>query len=345
MTKKFHRLEPVDAGDPAAAVGEPTLTGPSGFITTLARGDGIVVASWDEFHDVGRVHGLGIVENVDKARSVATVDWRRANFTVNPSPQGRTQWLNRTYFKFADKPAERYRLTEYFDDAFAVTAELVSPSEFVAPTVAAAKAGAAPTVESPTVPSPPATRAHPPRRNRVAPDGEIIVTPARGTFMGNRAYGNRWLVCELEFERDLKEPRKYEKLFFLDEAVALAAGHRPCNTCRRRRLDAYLGALQRSIDINGVPALDSALSAARSGVRPRASADSLPDGAFIALGPKDFRLVWRGRLHRWTPDGYEDSVPIAPADAVDATVLTPAPSVEALRHGYQVVVHPSVAND
>lgn len=64
-----------------------------------------------------------------------------------------------------------------------------------------------------------------PQCNRVAPNGEIFATPARGLFMGNRTSPPRWLVCDLHFKRNLKESRKYTKLFFLDEAVALAAGH------------------------------------------------------------------------------------------------------------------------
>src|SRR5271154_6206734 len=90
-----------------------------------------------------------------------------------------------------------------------------------------------------------------PRQNRVNPLGEIIATSERGTFMGNRGVlhddegrirrkwqGKRWLVCVLEFRgRKLKvmTPGRYTELFFLDEATALAAGHRPCAECRHAR--------------------------------------------------------------------------------------------------------------
>src|SRR5579884_3965447 len=90
-----------------------------------------------------------------------------------------------------------------------------------------------------------------PRQNRVTPFGEIITTSERGTFMGNRgvlhdAEGRigrawqvkRWLVCVLEFRgrhRMVMTPGRYTELFFLDEATALAAGHRPCFECRRQR--------------------------------------------------------------------------------------------------------------
>lgn len=88
-----------------------------------------------------------------------------------------------------------------------------------------------------------------PRQNRVNPFGEIIATPERGTFMGNRGVLHdeegrvrrkwkvkRWIVCVLEFrgrKRKVMTPRRYTELFFLDEATALAAGHRPCAECRR----------------------------------------------------------------------------------------------------------------
>ena len=81
--------------------------------------------------------------------------------------------------------------------------------------------------------------------NRVNPFGELFATPARGTLMGNRGgvihnaaqqivrqYRSRqWITCKLEFKgrrRKVMTPGLYTELFFLDEAVALAAGHRPC---------------------------------------------------------------------------------------------------------------------
>ena len=56
-----------------------------------------------------------------------------------------------------------------------------------------------------------------PQCNRVTLTGEIIAIRERGTFMGNRTSPPRWLICDLHFKRDLKEPRKYAKLFFLEE--------------------------------------------------------------------------------------------------------------------------------
>jgi hypothetical protein len=101
-----------------------------------------------------------------------------------------------------------------------------------------------------------------PLQNRVSPRGEIIVSPARGTFMGNRGgvlhnerrqivrpyASRRWITCLLEFKgrrRTVMSPGRYTELFFLDEAVALAAGHRPCAECRRDRFNAFRDAWER----------------------------------------------------------------------------------------------------
>ena len=154
--------------------------------------------------------------------------------------------------------------------------------------------------------------------------------------MGNRADRVRWLVCELEFERTLKSPRKYTKLFFMDEAVALAAGHRPCKTCRRARFEDYLSAARCASEIGGAPELDHRLSEARKTPYQKEEIRSLPDGAFVSLAAGDFRIVWRTRLYRWTPERYVDPVAIADLDVDEAHVMTPAVSLAALRHGYQV---------
>jgi hypothetical protein len=110
-----------------------------------------------------------------------------------------------------------------------------------------------------------------PRQNRVTPFGDIIATPERGTFMGNRGVlhdqqGNirrqwqlkRWLVCVLQFrgrKRTVMSPGRYTELFMLDEATALAAGHRPCAECRRERFNAFRSAwrLARAADASSLP--------------------------------------------------------------------------------------------
>jgi hypothetical protein len=198
-----------------------------------------------------------------------------------------------------------------------------------------------------------------PLRNRVTPSGEIIATTARGTFMGNRGILhdenqrivrnsrlNTWLICLLEFNgrrREVMSQGTYTELFFLDEAVALAAGHRPCGECRRTHYRAFIAAanVDNENPIAGARALDGRLKVSRSAPRSTAPIAALPDGVFVELADGDLRLVWDGALHRWTPEGYVEPVAIADAGVVQATVVTPSLSVAALRHGYPLTVHPS----
>ena len=200
-----------------------------------------------------------------------------------------------------------------------------------------------------------------PLRNRVTPSGELIATAARGTFTGNRGILHdadrrivrtsrldAWLICLLEFRgrrREVMSPGAYTELFFLDEAVALAAGHRPCGECRRTHYRAYLDAANVGNDdpIAGAKALDGRLKKSRSAERSTAQIASLPDGVFVEMADGDVRLVWDGALHRWTPEGYVEPIVIADAGVVEATVVTPSLSVAALRNGYPVAVHPSVS--
>ncbi len=130
-----------------------------------------------------------------------------------------------------------------------------------------------------------------PRQNRVTPFGAVIATPERGTFFGNRgvlhdAEGKlcwswqvkRWLVCVPEFRgrrRPLADPGRYTALFFLDEATALAAGHRPCFECRRPRFHAF-----RRAWVQGNPAVAQGREPTAEAIDDRLHAERLgPDGA------------------------------------------------------------------
>lgn len=200
-----------------------------------------------------------------------------------------------------------------------------------------------------------------PRRNRVTPTGEIVADPARGLFMGNRGIlhdesgrltglpwrHRAWICCLTAFRgrrRALMQPGRYTELFFLDEAVALAAGHRPCAECRREAYDRFRAAWARAgLGETRAQAMDRLLHAAR--VRPRragqvsheAAADSLPDGCFVAL-PGGPALVLGGGVRPWSFAGYGAPLP-RPAGRV--TVLTPAPLVAVLAAGYGPVLHGS----
>jgi hypothetical protein len=208
-----------------------------------------------------------------------------------------------------------------------------------------------------------------PRQNRVTPFGEIIATPERGTFMGNRGVLHddqghlrrawqlkRWLVCVLEFRgrhRTVMTPHRYTELFFLDEATALAAGHRPCAECRRERFLAFCNSWNTAHRKTGgaprptVEEIDQQLHVERvaddrSKRTFRANLANLPNGVFVRLsasGGKAY-LVWEKYLFAWTAGGY--TARRARPKNADVLVLTPPSTVAALRAGYVPCLHPSV---
>jgi hypothetical protein len=202
-----------------------------------------------------------------------------------------------------------------------------------------------------------------PLQNRVTPLGELVAVEARGLVYGNRgcfhdAEGvirqryptRRWIACRLEFKgwhRDpLLRPGCFTELFFLDEATALTAGHRPCALCRRADYTALLE-LWRDLHHGevGADAIDERLDAERrlGGSRRRihdATLDDLPDGAFV-LHEGEPWLVVGDELRRWTPAGYTDRV-ARPTGS--AALLTPPSLVELLRTEREPLVpflHPS----
>jgi hypothetical protein len=204
-----------------------------------------------------------------------------------------------------------------------------------------------------------------PLQNRVTPLGELIADSGRGLVYGNRgclhdAQGRihrshstrRWIACRLEFRgwlrRPLLQPGRFTELFFLDDATAMAAGHRACALCRRedyRRLSAIWGELHGGE--SGADAIDARLHAERldpagRGRRlHRAEIDGLPDGTFLLFGGETM-LVMGGHLLDWSPGGYRAVTPRPAGGRV--SVITPPSLVEVLRAGWQPLVpmlHPS----
>jgi hypothetical protein len=195
-----------------------------------------------------------------------------------------------------------------------------------------------------------------PRQNRVTPLGELIAVPDRGLVYGNRGclhdaesrirrrfQVKRWIACRLDFRgrhrADPMPPGRYTGLFFLDEATAFAAGHRPCAECRREDYNRFMerAGARRADEV------DERLHAERLGPYERHPLDGLPDGAFVLVDGVPW-LVLGAELLRWTPGGYTER---RPRPRGDATVITPATSVRALPGwtGAVPFFHPSARGD
>jgi hypothetical protein len=201
-------------------------------------------------------------------------------------------------------------------------------------------------------------------QNRVTPFSAIEAVPHRGLFMGNRGRlhdhqrrlvttgwrSRAWLICLLEFRgrhRTVMAPGGYTELFFLDEAVALAAGHRPCAECRRPAFRAFVAAWAGA---TGLPPRAAALDAAlhrdrvarlRSRVPAYSALAAVPFGAFFLLPGEDRRPWLRldGEAAAWSHGGYTDRARWPLSLVVD--VLTPSATLGALRAGYRPALHPS----
>lgn len=210
-----------------------------------------------------------------------------------------------------------------------------------------------------------------PLRNRVTPVGEIIATPERGLFLGNRGSihdddGNlrprqwqveRWITCLLQFKgrrQQLFRPGYYTHLFFLDEATAFAAGHRPCAECRRSEFDAFLRLWERANPRIGnasgrlrAPEVDHVLHGQRLAADGRKRTHSarlgdLPDGVIVTLADGLPRLLWHGALRTWSPGGYTEDHR-KPEPLAEVSLLTPPSITNVFAAGYAPFVHPSAA--
>ena len=211
-----------------------------------------------------------------------------------------------------------------------------------------------------------------PRRNRIDPFGDLRAVPQRMGFTGNRGClvddsralvrhhnGSLWITCVTEFRgwrHPLDQPHRWTPLFFLDDAVALAAGHRPCALCRRDAYRSYRDALTaglgrdqpiRAFEINArlnVERLRRGRGLDRSANRRLWSAVSgdLPDGSIVVGDRGEPRLVHGDLTWAFSFDGWVQPRPRSPTVAVE--VITPPTSVVALQHGYAPVLHPSVTS-
>jgi hypothetical protein len=201
-------------------------------------------------------------------------------------------------------------------------------------------------------------------QNRVTPEGEIVAVPARGLMMGNRGgalhdgdrtlgrrrwISRQWICCRLSFNgrhRQVMAPRRYTELFFVDEATALAAGHRPCFECRRQDFLRFACLWEEAHGRQGratATEMDRTLHPERvdrSGQKVvyRVALDQLPSGAFVRHDGLP-HLLHGGCLLPWSHEGY--GAPRPAGHSAHVEVLTPRSIVAALSAGYRPLLHPS----
>ena len=201
-----------------------------------------------------------------------------------------------------------------------------------------------------------------PLQNRVTPAGDIVADPNRGLFTGNRGIIHdpetktllkkrwatpAWITCVCEFRgkrRKVMGTRSWTELFFLDEATAFAAGHRPCFFCRRDDANRFRAAWEQG---NGVAdvlarAMDAVLHRERldRGSKRRHALPmpltQLPDGAMVQAGAESYLMV-QGRALLWSMAGYR----MAESALDGAELLTPPSTLRAVGAGYRPALHPS----
>jgi hypothetical protein len=199
-----------------------------------------------------------------------------------------------------------------------------------------------------------------PLQNRVMPSGEIVAMPQRGMLTGNRGIihdpttktlltkrwsTKAWITCVCEFRgrhREVMTTRSWTELFFLDEATALAAGHRPCFYCRRDDARAFADAWARGNGMARVSAkeIDAVLHRERLDGRAKrlhplpCTIDDLPDGAMIQAEAACY-LILRASPLRWSFDDYHAEQ----QRLRDVSLLTPPSTLRALAAGYRPVLH------
>ena len=204
-----------------------------------------------------------------------------------------------------------------------------------------------------------------PLQNRVTPYGAIERTSARGTLLGNRGCLHdknqnvvktsarlAWIICTLTYKdvrRPLMSPGAYTELFFLDEATALAAGHRPCAKCRREKANEFvLNWNQGNRVSDNLAAIDKTLGTQRwaSSETPVGwleQTKNLTSGVFFNFSQTDTDcyLYFKGKGYRWSHEGYSSAISLDPS--IQVTVITPRATARAISQGYQPMFHPSLS--
>lgn len=197
-------------------------------------------------------------------------------------------------------------------------------------------------------------------QNRVNPLGDLITTKARGAWLGNRGVIHNehreivrpykvkaWITCMLDFRgrhREIMQPGRWTELFFLDEATAFSAGHRPCFQCRYKdhmRFKEYWlkGNPEYGFDMQTpIARIDDIIHKQRitkggAKVTYKAAITGLPNGTFVLYNEQPY-LVYNNKLYAWAPAGYEAGITLPGITMV--TVLTPYSFVNMFAAGYTV---------
>ncbi len=205
-----------------------------------------------------------------------------------------------------------------------------------------------------------------PYQNKVDPWGNIQAVSSRGMFLGNRGVLHNehqeiisthrikgWVTCILEFKdrhREIMTPKRYTELFFLDEATAFSAGHRPCAECRRKRFNEFKSAwfeANKSLLKNeklSAPNMDKVIHEERifkkEKVTFNAKLSTLPTGTMIQIRSETF-LLWNQNLYHWSYSGYTEAK-IAYSKDEEVIVLTPKSYVNTFAKGFVPEVHESM---
>jgi hypothetical protein len=207
-----------------------------------------------------------------------------------------------------------------------------------------------------------------PLQNRISPFSAITATPERGAWTGNRGVIHNadkgivrnhavkyWITCVLEyknFQRKVMTPNRWTELFFLDEANAFSAGHRPCGFCRnadfKRFKNLWILANGERYGLTGnvkMDVIDNLIHQERLDEKGnqktfRANLSTLPDGTFVTLNDATEAYLWyHQNLYEWSFSGYTKVLEFESNQAVN--VLTPLSYVEVFRAGYFPQIHDS----
>ena len=197
-----------------------------------------------------------------------------------------------------------------------------------------------------------------PLQNRMTPTGEITATPERGLMFGNRGgrihnhnkeivkewASKQWICCVLEFNNRQRTimGNSYTELFFLDEATALASGHRPCFECRRKDAVRFATLWNSASGLAGrakAPEMDKILHPERLGDPETVNISALPSGSFCETGDAQFLITPKG-AQKWSFSGYESPTTITG----EVRALTPRSIRAVLAQGYRPLLHPSAGS-